>query len=115
MANDIGGRRANCAPRKEVHRAAVTWDEMSRWRAQIVDHINKGGDFDRELSRELHDETFENNYHGFGHVIIAQNCKTRHGPGLMLKAEASARDPVFYRWHQHIDDLANMVYDKLGR
>ena len=112
MPRDVGRRKANCVPRDEVHRVAVTWDDMSRWRAQIVDHINKGRRFDKGT---FHDETFETDYHGNGHVIIALNCKTEHGSGIMLAAASSARDPVFYRWHQHIDDLAKMYFDRLPR
>ena len=112
MPRDVGRRKANCVPRDEVQRVAVTWDDMSRWQFQIVDHINKGRRFDKG---DFHDETFEGNYHGQGHVIIAKNCKARtgDGDGVMGDAVSSARDPVFYRWHQHIDDLAKMYYDRL--
>ena len=46
-------------------------------------------------------DTFNNiGYHEAGHDIIANACG-----GPMLYSEASARDPIFWRWHKQISDV----------
>ncbi|XP_042881568.1 hemocyanin F chain-like isoform X6 [Penaeus japonicus] len=51
-------------------------------------------------------------YHNFGHYIIsaAHDPKgTLNEPlGVMAEPVTSVRDPVFYRWHKHVDDLFDM-------
>ena len=49
------------------------------------------------------------NLHNLGHDFIAR-VTDPHGrhlaePGVMNSAATSMRDPVFYRWHQFIDDI----------
>lgn len=46
------------------------------------------------------------NFHGVGHVAIAEAAQ----PGGVFRGpmsyfETAIRDPVFYRWHRHIDEL----------
>ena len=70
-----------------------------------------------ELKRKQPYENFgqllEEEYHGEGHASIAKDCSTSPGQyGPMWFSEASARDPVFYRWHGHIDDLAQEFRDR---
>ena len=43
------------------------------------------------------------NFHGFGHVLIALS-EAQDQPGVMWDTDAAIMDPVFYRWHRHIDD-----------
>lgn len=46
------------------------------------------------------------NFHGQGHVAIALSSQAGgRFPGPMAFTETAIRDPVFYRWHRHIDDL----------
>lgn len=47
------------------------------------------------------------NLHGFGHVLlsVAHDPAGRTAPGVMLYTDTAIRDPVFYRWHRHIDDF----------
>ncbi len=46
------------------------------------------------------------NFHGFGHVLIAlaENPRDLSRPGVMWTTATAIMDPVFYRWHRHIDD-----------
>ncbi len=46
------------------------------------------------------------NFHGFGHVLIAlaQNPADTRRPGVMWTTATAIMDPVFYRWHRHVDD-----------
>ncbi|HYP39696.1 MAG TPA: tyrosinase family protein [Chloroflexia bacterium] len=47
------------------------------------------------------------NHHGMGHVLIALAHDPRGNtwPGVMLYTDTAIRDPVFYRWHRHVDDF----------
>ena len=54
-------------------------------------------------------------YHGFGHNRIGAVCSSKRHEGIigaMLPSETSARDPIFYRWHLHIEELFEMYKDK---
>ncbi len=43
------------------------------------------------------------NLHGLGHLFIGL---TAGDPaGVMIDTDTAIRDPVFYRWHRHVDDL----------
>jgi tyrosinase len=46
------------------------------------------------------------NLHGFGHVLIAlaEDAGDTARPGVMWTTGTAIMDPVFYRWHRHIDD-----------
>jgi tyrosinase len=46
------------------------------------------------------------NFHGFGHVLIAlaENPNDTQRPGVMWTTATAIMDPVFYRWHRHVDD-----------
>jgi tyrosinase len=45
-------------------------------------------------------------FHGAGHIFIAYSQGIEHPPGVMGDTDTAIRDPVFYRWNRHIDDLA---------
>lgn len=46
--------------------------------------------------------------HGLGHNLICQMTVTKKHPdaGVMIDPAVSIRDPVFWRWHKHIDDFS---------
>ena len=43
------------------------------------------------------------NHHGFGHVLIGLSIPNIQG--VILNTATAIRDPAFWRWHRHIDDL----------
>lgn len=43
------------------------------------------------------------NHHGFGHVLIGLAMPNTQG--VILNTATAIRDPAFWRWHRHIDDL----------
>jgi tyrosinase len=47
--------------------------------------------------------------HMAGHLVIAQ---INDDPGVMYDTRTAARDPVFWRWHRHIDNLINTWEEK---
>lgn len=46
--------------------------------------------------------SFYGNHHNFGHVLIG-NVPVADG-GVMLGTDTAVRDPIFFRWHRHVDD-----------
>jgi tyrosinase len=53
------------------------------------------------------------NFHGNGHGMIASASDQVGFGGPMAYVETAIRDPVFYRWHRHIDDLSAEYQDDL--
>ena len=61
-------------------------------------------------------ENLERFYHNTGHGAIGQTCKENDDArgGNIMGTFSSARDPIFYRWHTHIEDLFQMYNDRRG-
>lgn len=56
--------------------------------------------------------SFFGNHHGFGHVLTAAlSDPARLEGGVMYHPAAAIRDPFFWRWHKHVDDL-NFEYQE---
>jgi tyrosinase len=46
--------------------------------------------------------------HNFGHVLISDpgmGSPSGTDPGVMIGTDTAVRDPVFFRWHRHVDDF----------
>ncbi|MBR1188563.1 tyrosinase family protein [Bradyrhizobium sp. AUGA SZCCT0160] len=50
------------------------------------------------------------NHHGNGHVLIGDLDRN---PGVILSPSTAIRDPAFWRWHRHVDDLHFRYQDGL--
>jgi hemocyanin-like protein len=51
-------------------------------------------------------KSFYGSLHNYGHVLIGDpKMSPTGGPGVMLGTDTALRDPVFYRWHRHVDDF----------
>lgn len=50
------------------------------------------------------------NHHGNGHVLIGDLDRA---PGVILSPSTAIRDPAFWRWHRHVDDLHFRYQDEL--
>ena len=118
---NIGGRIPGCIPSKDITikiglkkdiTIKIGLKNMTKWKKEVLDGINKN----QTLGRGALGSLFEGHYHGLGHIIIARNChtsnSTSNGAGVMAYHHASARDPIFYRWHKHIDDIVQIYYDR---
>jgi tyrosinase len=46
---------------------------------------------------------FYGSHHGSGHILIA--FAISNSPGVMVNTATAIRDPIFWRWHRHIDDI----------
>ena len=105
----LGGRTDNC--------------EVAAFNESFVAVIDqKFAEVQAQVSKPLKFEEFANflekRYHSRGHNIIAMACSSIYDPvedtgvGVMSFSEASARDPIFYRWHLHIEDIVQQFKDK---
>jgi tyrosinase len=54
------------------------------------------------------------NLHGSGHLHIAYFDDNQVEPSVMLNLSATTRDPMFWRWHKHIDAIVQVWREKLG-
>ncbi|GAC1349830.1 MAG: hypothetical protein NVSMB27_26610 [Ktedonobacteraceae bacterium] len=54
--------------------------------------------------------SFYGDHHNLGHVFLANANDPRHFPndvpGVMNTVVTAIRDPIFFRWHKHIDDIS---------
>ena len=50
-------------------------------------------------------------HHGMGHMLIS--AASDRDLGVMSDPAAAIRDPVFWRWHRHVDDLHFAYQDRL--
>ena len=56
-------------------------------------------------------------YHNTGHMLVGLHCRSkpdedpRNSTGPMGFDVMSARDPIFYRWHGHLEDLNQQFRD----
>ncbi|CAL4059510.1 unnamed protein product, partial [Meganyctiphanes norvegica] len=80
--------------------------------ARIGDFERKRRSLDRTIQQEvINDEAFFDaleSYHDAGHMILAQTVEDERHRGdrnVMQDSPVSARDNVFFRWHQHVQDL----------
>lgn len=69
------------------------------------------------LSRDVLGEFLESGIHNTGHGLIAAlrgaSAPAGDANGVMGSTISAIRDQVFWRWHQHIDDLAAAWQDRL--
>ncbi|CAG9811994.1 unnamed protein product [Chironomus riparius] len=105
--------------------------DLERWRERFMDAVNQMAYVDARGQRRALEEqtgidvlgdmmeasllTPNSNYYGdlhnMGHVIISYQHDPDHRHlesfGVMGDSATAMRDPIFYRWHQAIDDMFN--------
>jgi tyrosinase len=107
--------------------------DIEKSRKNIETAIKNGKFFDgSEITSDLLGATIESsdiardkwgeNYgslHNSGHMLLAYMHNPSRAntaevdPGVMLNPRVAARDPVFWRWHRHVDDLHSKWQDTL--
>jgi hypothetical protein len=56
--------------------------------------------------------SYYGNHHGFGHILVSRvGMQGTNDWGLMFYPAANIRDPFFWCWHKHIDNL-NFAYQE---
>ncbi len=59
-----------------------------------------------EPSRRQINPEYYGNHHGMGHILISAVGNLPNAfAGIMAATEGNIRDPIFWRWHKHIDSL----------
>ena len=104
---EVGGRMENCIV---ANYNATFIVKMKKVHEAVKIQTKQKIDYEEFLSF-LH-----NKYHWQGHKFIAQACSPIfdapwYGWGVMALSDVSARDPIFYRWHTHIEDLIQEFRD----
>ena len=69
-----------------------------------------------EKNSESFMKTLNEVYHPRGHGMIGKFCKSSNETGEeygcpMHYSELAARDPIFYQWHSHLEDLVQEYKD----
>ena len=105
----LGGRKDDC----EIQKFNTSYIEIIEKKyANIQRNMGNTSNF------EKFGKKFERRYHTSGHNYVAEACSTIYnvsadtGVGLMSYSEVSARDPIFYRWHAHIEDIVQQFRDR---
>jgi hypothetical protein len=59
--------------------------------------------------------SFYGSHHNFGHVLLAalRDPAGPPGPGVMTSPSTAVRDPVFFRWHRHVDETMYLWQETL--
>ncbi|XP_045539195.1 phenoloxidase subunit 1-like [Papilio machaon] len=124
---------------RPVEQIKIEVSEMERWRDCIIQAIEENavllpGTSGRKMP--LNPETgidilgnimessilsvnrgYYGDYHNMGHVFISYVHDPDHRnlerPGVIGDSATAMRDPIFYRWHAHIDDIFQMYKNKL--
>jgi tyrosinase len=58
-----------------------------------------------ESTIESVNPSFYGSHHNEGHGMLANGVGAAGLPGVMIRTETAVRDPVFFRWHRHVDDF----------
>lgn len=52
-------------------------------------------------------------YHNDGHILLSLNSDGHGGDGPLLSEATAIKDPIFYRWHKHIDSFFTAFQNRL--
>lgn len=86
---------------------------------QAVDIDNLGDTIESNMGTASRDEngnptrsykSYYGNFHGFGHVLAAlipTADPDKNKVGVMYDPATAIRDPFFFRWHKHVDDVGS--------
>ncbi|KAL3272976.1 hypothetical protein HHI36_014433 [Cryptolaemus montrouzieri] len=114
---------------RELDQIQVDIDDMERWRDRIFAAIQQGyvqSESGQQITLTENEgidilgniiessilspnQTFYGDYHNIGHIMISYIHDPDHRHlesfGVIGDSTTAMRDPVFYRWHAHIDDI----------
>ena len=107
--SDLRGRMDNCNM-NELNRTNV--DEIEEAHRNVKNRI-RNIFTDSEFGNLI-----QTQYHHLGHNRVGEVCSGYYNGntpddnnGVMAFSAVSARDPIFYRWHQHLEDLMREYRD----
>lgn len=92
---------------RDYFRVAVAKNELIAKDGKLIELSgHKGSDLlgaTNEVSRAGVNNEYYGNHHGFGHLLISSVGNPGIQDGIMAATEGNLRDPIFWRWHKHID------------
>ena len=110
---NLGGRIDNCeVAQSKFNKSNV--DMLEQRFEEVQAQLSRSGTIE-EFGKFLDEE-----YHTKGHNTVGDACSPTYAPvnstwstgrGGMVYSEVSARDPIFYRWHAHIEDIIQQFKD----
>ena len=89
-SSDIGNRIDDCRLTRDASNG------LARRYTAVLDRMERQSDL------ETFSENLEDRYHNRGHRSIATDCSDGE-EGPMAYSSMSARDPIFWVWHKHLD------------
>jgi tyrosinase len=95
--------REHASRRKGLFDAAESGKFDNDGREERVTADNLGNTVEPNINSI--DRSRYGNYHGRGHVHLAFYDNQPGLPGVMNYTETAVRDPVFWRWHKHVDSI----------
>ena len=111
---NLGGRIDNCeVAQSKFNKSSV--DMLEQRFEEVQAQMSRSGTIE-EFGKFLDEQ-----YHTKGHNTVGDACSPTYDPvnsthstgrGGMVFSEVSARDPIFYRWHAHIEDIIQQFKDK---
>lgn len=105
---DLTGYGANLIAGAQARRLGTTANPLP-----LDGHVgsNQLGD-EAEPTPNRRYGTLYGNHHGGGHICI-MTASEPNPDGVMGYPDAAIRDPVFWRWHRHVDDIHFSYQDQL--
>ena len=107
---DLFGRKEDCDLSKDQCQSICQYLNCSiaptgqQWLAEMEKDYKNISESMLKDDYETFGRLMGNGYHGRAHGRIGSVCSP-DGCSFLAPTEASARDPIFYRWHLHIDEL----------
>ena len=92
---NLGERVDNCEIKK-INKSHLDDIQENYWKINEMLNLT---------SYELFCNYLESDYHTKGHNTISELCSPGSKIGHMAFSEVSARDPIFYRWHTHLEEI----------
>lgn len=82
---------------------------------ELTGHVGSDllGHEGESTNRARYDSLY-NNHHGMGHGLIGAANLTETAAPVMFFPATAIRDPVFWRWHRHVDDIHFSYQDGLA-
>ncbi len=107
-----------------VPRLNLTVAEVEAQRREVADAVASGAFGDTDLIAAMNvlgaaeepqlGSTLNGWHHGAGHIICAwvMHPDGRGDMGLIGSTRTAIRDPFFWRWHRHVDDLGFVLQEQ---
>ena len=99
--NDCNLLRDTCQIKESCEKSGQEWmNDMKGLHDQVIRSMESNDGY------EKFGHVVDGSYHGAVHMRIGGVCSSKpKGCSFLFPHQASARDPIFYRWHLHLEEL----------